>query len=70
MIKGERQEGGEETYIEIKGPSGLGERSKTPYYKVLSKYRKQAEDALDKDKIPKEHQARVKNYFESLNKGK
>jgi len=70
MIKGERQKDGEETYVEVKGPSGLGERSKTPYYKVLPKYQKQAEDALDKNKIPKEHQARVKNYFESLNKGR
>lgn len=68
-IRGERQENGEETYIEVRGPSKPGERSKTPYFKVLPKYRKKAEEALDKDKIPAEHQKRVKDYFESLNKG-
>lgn len=69
QIRGERQENGEETYIEVKGPSKPGERSKTPYFKVLPSYKKKAEEALDKDRIPREHQKRVKDYFESLNKG-
>jgi hypothetical protein len=69
MVKGQRQDEGEETYIEVKGPSKPGERSKTPYFKVLPKYKKKAEEALDKDRIPREHQKRVKDYFESLNKG-
>lgn len=69
QIHGDRQEDGDETYIEIRGPSKPGERSKTPYFKVLPQYRKKAEEALDKDRIPREHQKRVKDYFESLNKG-
>lgn len=69
MVRGQRQDEGEETYIEIKGPTKPGDRSKTPYFKVLPKYRKKAEEALDKDRIPREHQKRVKDYFESLNKG-
>lgn len=69
LVKGQRQDEGEETYIEVKGPVKPGERSKTPYFKVLPKYKKKAEEALDKDLIPREHQKRVKDYFESLNKG-
>lgn len=66
---GQRQDKGEERYVEIRGPVRPGEKSKTPYFKVLPKYKKQAEDALDKDRIPKEHQKRVKDYFESLTGG-
>ena len=69
MVKGARQEKGSETYIEIRGPASLGQKSKTPYTKVLPKYKKQAEDALDKQQIPKEHQKRVKDYFNSLQGG-
>lgn len=68
-VTGDRQEQGEERYVEIRGPVKPGEKSKTPYFKVFPKYKKQAEDALNKDRIPKEHQKRVKDYFESLNKG-
>ncbi|MEQ1822060.1 MAG: hypothetical protein ABL949_06105 [Fimbriimonadaceae bacterium] len=70
VIKGQRQDQGDERYIEIRGPSGLGQKSKTPYFKVLPQYKKKAEDALDKDKIPREHQKRVKEYFDSLAGGK
>jgi DNA repair exonuclease SbcCD ATPase subunit len=69
-VRGNRQEKGDETYMEIKGPASLGERSKTPYFKVMPKYRKQAEEAMNKDRIPKEHQKRVRDYFDSLNRGK
>src|SRR5688572_27276620 len=65
-VRGDRQAKGTETYIEIKGPTGLGSKSSTPYYKVLPKYKKQAEEAIDRQKIPKQHQKRVKKYFDSL----
>jgi len=68
-VTGDLQDKGAERYVEIKGPVKPGEKSKTPYYKVLPKYKKQAEDALDKDRIPKEHQKRVKDYFDSLTQG-
>lgn len=70
VTKGQRQEKGDETYMEIKGPASIGDRSKTPYFKVMPKYRKQAEEALNKEQIPKEHQKRVRDYFDSLNRGK
>jgi hypothetical protein len=69
MISGQKREGaGEETYIEIKAPTNVGTRSSVPYTKVLPSYKKKAESALNRQEIPKEHQKRVKEYFESLNK--
>lgn len=68
MVMGQRQDKGEETYIEIKAPAQLGKRSSVPYINVLPSYRKKAESALDRQQIPKEHQKRVKEYFEGLGK--
>jgi chemotaxis protein histidine kinase CheA len=69
QVVGQRREGpGEETYIEIKAPTTVGNRSSVPYVKVLPSYRKKAESALDRQQIPKEHEKRVREYFESLGK--
>ena len=69
QVRGERREdAGEETYIEIKAPTAFGTRSSVPYVKVLPSYRKRAERAIDRSEIPKEHQKRVKEYFEGLGK--
>jgi hypothetical protein len=69
-VRGQRREAGEEVYIEVRGPSGVGSRSSTPYSNVLPKYRKQAEESLNKRQIPKEHQKRVRDYFDSLERGR
>lgn len=69
-VRGERSEQGSETHIEVTGPSAPGERSKTPYTKVISKYRKSAESAITRQQIPKSQQKRVREYFESLSGGK
>jgi hypothetical protein len=68
-VTGQRSEKGTETYIEIKGPTGVGDKSSTPYTKVLPKYKKQAEKALQRQRIPREHQKKVKDYFNSLGGG-
>ena len=68
-VTGDRRETGPESYIEVKGPTGLGAKSSTPYTKVLPKYKKQAEQAVQRQQIPREHQKRVKEYFESLERG-
>lgn len=69
MVNGERREGtGEEAYIEIKAPTTVGNRSSVPYVKVLPSYKKKAESALDRQQIPKEHEKRVREYFNSLGK--
>jgi len=59
---------GPEMTFEIKAPTFKGTRSSVPYEKVLPSYKKKAESALKKQDIPKQHQARVKRYFDSLSK--
>lgn len=69
MVNGERRDGaGEEAYVEIKAPTTVGNRSSVPYVKVLPSYKKKAESALDRQQIPKEHEKRVREYFNSLGK--
>lgn len=70
QIKGERRDTGEEAYIEIKGPTTVGTRTSVKYTKVLPSYKKKAEEAIDKKSIPKQHEKRVKEYFDSLTSGK
>jgi len=70
QIKGERQDKGDETYIEIKGPTSVGTRSSVKYTKVLPSYKKKAEEAIGKKSIPKQHEKRVREYFDSLAGGK
>lgn len=59
---------GMEMTFEIKAPTFKGTRTSVPYKNVLPSYTKKAESALNKNEIPKEHQQRVKRYFESLKK--
>lgn len=66
VIQGERGEQGEETYMEIKAPTTVGDRTSVPYTKVLPSYKRKAEAAINRSKIPKEHEKRVRQYFESL----
>ena len=70
QIKGERRDTGEEAYIEIKGPTTVGTRTSVKYTMVLPSYKKKAEEAIDKKSIPKQHEKRVKEYFDSLTSGK
>lgn len=70
-MRGERAEQGkEERYIEIKAPTKPGDRASVPYLKVLPKYKKAAEKALKRSEIPKAHEKRVRDYFDSLSGGK
>jgi hypothetical protein len=65
-VQGQRREEGEESYIEIRAPTHVGTRSSVPYNQVLPSYKKKAESAIERSEIPKEHQKRVREYFESL----
>jgi hypothetical protein len=69
MVTGQRREGGDETYIEVQGPASVGARSSVPYTQVLAKFRKRAEEAISRKRIPKSRLKRVREYFESLDKG-
>lgn len=67
QIHGERRnEPAPETYVEVRGPTNVGNRTSVPYSNVLPSYKKKAEQAINRQKIPKEHQKRVKQYFDSL----
>jgi hypothetical protein len=44
----------------------VGNRSSVPFRNVLPSYEKKAESALNRQQIPKQHQRRVKEYFDSL----
>ena len=66
VITGDRQDKGEETYIEVKGPTNVGTRTSVPYQKVLPSYKRKAEQAIQRHNIPKQHEKRVKQYFDSL----
>lgn len=68
-VTGQRREEGAESYIEVRGPTALGDRSRVPYSNVLPKYERKAEQALQRQQIPKEHAQRVKQYFQSLQGG-
>ena len=68
-VRGSRRAEGEEFYVEVRAPSPMGDRTSVPYQRVLPKYRDAAEKAIERDEIPKEHEKRVREYFESLNGG-
>jgi hypothetical protein len=51
---------------ETKGAPDESSPSSVPYSEVLPGYRKTAEDALAKEKVPPAYRTRVKDYFSSL----
>jgi hypothetical protein len=57
---------GQSMYIEMRGPTGQGLRTSVQYKKVLPSYKQKADQAMNRQEIPPEHQKRVKKYFESL----
>jgi len=57
---------GDQTYVEINGPSMPTGRSSVPYQSVLPTYEKTAETAMNKTDIPPSERAKVRDYFNSL----
>jgi len=53
---------------ETKGAPDTASASSVPYTEVISDYKKAAENALSKEKIPPAYRTRVKDYFSSLEK--
>lgn len=66
QVRGQRRQEGSEAFIEVRGPTGVGNRTSVPYSRVLPSYRQRAERAAANQTIPKQHERRVKRYFESL----
>ena len=69
-IRGARQDKGSERVIEIRGPARIGDRAKTPYQKVLPQYKQAAEKAINRESVPKNRKKLVRDYFDSIDKGK
>jgi len=69
-VRGQRRNEGEEWFVEVKAPSAMGDRTSVPYGKVLPQYKDAAEKSIERQEIPKEHEKRVREYFESLGGGK
>jgi len=65
-IPAKQGEKGEAYSIQVLGAPDQPGKSKVPYYKVYSDYRKVAEHALDREDVPGPYRKRVKTYFESL----
>jgi len=42
-------------------------KSYAPIYEVLPTYEKQAEEAMETNRIPAQHRRRVREYFDGLN---
>jgi hypothetical protein len=53
---------------EIKGAPDTASPVSVPYTDVLADYRKAAENALAREKVPPAYRTRVKEYFGSLNR--
>ena len=53
---------------EIKGAPDTASPASVPYTEVLTDYRKAAENALAREKVPPAYRTRVKDYFGSLNR--
>jgi len=68
-LSGEGRPGRKEAYdTNLSGP-GARNPSQLPYLDLFSQYRKQMEEALNKEPIPFDYREQVKEYFQSLEKG-
>ena len=67
-LEGEWAEGRREAYdTNVSGP-GAQNSSRLPFLELLTKYRKQMEEALTKEPIPLDYREQVKEYFQSLDR--
>jgi hypothetical protein len=69
MLSGEARRGKKEAYdTNLSGP-GARNPSQLPFLDLFSQYRKQMEEALNKEPIPFDYREQVKEYFQSLERG-
>jgi hypothetical protein len=64
-VQGKYSDGGEMEQLPTK-TEAKGGPVKTPYYEVYESYKKDAEDAVNKDTVPPAYKQPVKDYFESI----
>ena len=69
MLPGQARQGRKDAYdTNLSGP-GARNPSQLPYLDVFSQYRKQMEEALNKEPIPFDYREQVREYFQSLERG-
>lgn len=67
-LEGDWGEGRREAYdTNVSGPGAMN-ASRLPFLEMLTKYRKQMEDALTREPIPLDYREQVKEYFQSLDR--
>jgi hypothetical protein len=64
-VQGKYSDDGEMEQLPTK-TEAKGGPVKTPYYEVYESYKKDAEDAVNKDTVPPAYKQPVKDYFESI----
>lgn len=69
-VTGQRQDKGEETYMEVKGPAELTGKSAVPSQSISPSATRKAEAAIRRGQIPAKHSERVRSYFDSLSRPK
>jgi hypothetical protein len=69
-VTGQRQEQGEESYMEVRGPAELTPRSSVPTVSIPASATRKAEQSIARGRIPAKHTERVRSYFDSLARGK
>jgi hypothetical protein len=69
-VTGQRQDKGDETYMEVKGPAELTGKSSVPTQSIAPSAARKAELAISRGRIPAKHTERVRSYFDSLSRPK
>jgi hypothetical protein len=66
VLTGQAREGEQESYDADRLGRGARGPSRVPYLELLTQYRRMAEEALGKERVPFNYREQVKEYFDSL----
>jgi hypothetical protein len=66
VLTGQSREGERESYSTDRLGRGARGPSRVPYLELLTQYRRMAEEALGKERVPFNYREQVKEYFDSL----
>lgn len=64
-VSGQKNEGGRELTTPVRGAPEK-QPSMAPYYEVYEAYATDAEEALNREDIPRSHERQVREYFKSI----
>jgi len=70
-VRGERRESDEqEDYIEVRAPAQNNGPSRVPYQQVLPQYRREAEQSMSGNRVPRHYRDRIRQYYDSIQQKK